>query len=91
VYCNELCFVSGYLPSTPVSAVADPPRLVSRAREMLWANRSRWTRCTTGDTRPGRQLWVYGRAGRPCRRCATPIESGNAAARVAFWCPSCQR
>src|SRR5271155_6231560 len=49
VYCNELCFVSGYLPTAPVSAVSDPHRLVSRARGMLWANRYRWNRCTTGD------------------------------------------
>lgn len=29
VYCNELCFVSGVLPTAPVSAVADPRRLVT--------------------------------------------------------------
>jgi endonuclease VIII len=91
VYRNELCFVSGHLPTAPVSAVADPRRLVSRAREMLWANRFRWTRCTTGDTRPGRQLWVYGRAGQPCRRCGTRINYDDAAERVTYWCPSCQR
>ena len=32
VYCNELCFVSGHLPTAPASAVTDPHRLVSRAR-----------------------------------------------------------
>jgi endonuclease VIII len=91
VHCNELCFVSGYLPTTPVSAVTDPHRLVSCARDMLWANRSRWNRCTTGDTRAGRQLWVYGRAGQACRRCNTRINYGNAGERVAYWCPACQR
>jgi endonuclease VIII len=91
VYCNELCFVSGHLPTAPVSALADPRRLVTRARDMLWANRFRWSRCTTGDTRPGRQLWVYGRAGQLCRRCGTAIASDNTAERVAYWCPSCQR
>lgn len=91
VYCNELCFVSGRLPTTPVAAIADPLRLVSRARDMLWLNRLRWSRCTTGDTRTGRQLWVYGRAGLPCRRCGTPVESANVRGRVSFWCPSCQR
>lgn len=90
VYCNELCFVSGLLPTSPVSAVTDPLRLVSRAHAMLWANRSRWSRCTTGDTRPGRQLWVYGRAGQPCRRCGTRVERADGE-RVSFWCPSCQR
>lgn len=91
VYCNELCFVSGHLPTAPVGAIADPLRLVSRAREMLWLNRFRWNRCTTGDTRSGRQLWVYGRAGQRCRRCATPINVDDTKERVAYWCPSCQR
>ena len=90
VYCNELCFVSGYLPTAPVSAVTDPYRLVSRARDMLWANRFRWNRCTTGDTRTGRQLWVYGRAGQSCRRCRTPINYDDRGDRVAYWCPACQ-
>ncbi|MGB3335072.1 MAG: endonuclease VIII Nei2 [Mycobacterium sp.] len=91
VYCNELCFVIGRLPTTLVGELADPGRLVSRAREMLWANRLRWSRCTTGDTRPGRQLWVYGRAGLPCRRCGTDVASDRNGERIRFWCPSCQR
>lgn len=91
VYCNELCFVSGYLPAAPVSAITDPHRLVSRARDMVWTNRFRSQRCTTGDTRAGRRLWVYGRARQSCRRCATPIEVDHTADRVAYWCPACQR
>lgn len=91
VYCNEMCFITGRLPTSPVSAVADPHRLVSRAREMLWANRYRWNRCTTGDTRAGRQLWVYGRAGQSCRRCGTPISYDDSGERVTYWCPACQR
>lgn len=67
VYCNELCFVFGRLPTAPVGTLKDPLRVVQRARDMLWLNRSRWNRTTTGDTRNGRQLWVYGRAGEPCR------------------------
>ncbi|MCV7257938.1 endonuclease VIII Nei2 [Mycobacterium shimoidei] len=91
VYCNELCFVSGHLPTAPVSAVTNPQRLVSRARDMLWLNRFRWNRCTTGDTRTGRQLWVYGRAGQQCRRCGTRINHDDSGERVVYWCPSCQR
>ncbi len=90
VYCNELCFVTGHLPTTPVSAVKDPLRMVQRARDMLWLNRSRWNRATTGDTRGGRDLWVYGRRGKPCRRCGTPINSDSSGDRVTFWCPVCQ-
>jgi endonuclease-8 len=35
---------------------------------------------------------VYRRAGRPCRRCGTPIASRPQGenARMAYWCPSCQ-
>ena len=91
VYSNELCFVSGHLPTAMVSAVTDRHRLVSLAREMLWVNRFRRNRCTTGDTRAGRQLWVYGRAGQSCRRCGTPVKRDDNGDRVAYWCPSCQR
>jgi endonuclease-8 len=90
VYCNELCFVTGLRPTAAVGKVTDPLRLVQRARDMLWLNRSRWNRTTTGDTRKGRELWVYGRAGRECRRCGTIIETDSSGDRVTFWCPSCQ-
>ncbi len=95
VYANELCFVLGRLPSSPVNAVKDPLRVVQRARDMLWLNRSRINRTTTGNTRAGNDLWVYGRVGRPCRRCGTAIESDRAQVagteRISFWCPACQR
>ena len=90
VYANELCFVLGRLPTSPVSSVKDPLRVVQRARDMLWLNRSRANRVTTGDTRPGRDLWVYGRAGNACRRCGTTIESDSSGERVMYWCPNCQ-
>jgi endonuclease VIII len=91
VYCNELCFVFGLLPTAPVARVAVPARLVSRAHDMLMANRSRWNRTTTGDRRHGNELWVYGRTGKPCRRCGTLIESDTGGERVSYWCPRCQR
>jgi len=91
VFANELCFVTGYLPTTPVARVKDPLRMVQRARDMLWLNRSRLNRVTTGDSRRGQQVWVYGRAGEPCRRCRTPIASDRSGDRIMFWCPNCQR
>jgi endonuclease VIII len=91
VFANELCFLCGRLPTAPVSTVADPLRLASRAHDMLWANRARRNRCTTGDTRAGRQVWVYGRAGEGCRRCGTPIRFDDSGERVTYWCPACQR
>lgn len=91
VYCNELCFVLGRLPTSPVGALNDPLRAVSRARDMLWLNRSRWNRVTTGDSRRGRELWVYGRNGLPCRRCGTAVVMDAGGDRVRYWCPRCQR
>jgi endonuclease-8 len=91
VYCNELCFVTGLLPTARVRDVANALRLVTRAHDMLMANRSRWNRTTTGDLRPGRDVWVYGRASKPCRRCGTLIETNWAGERVTYWCPRCQR
>jgi formamidopyrimidine-DNA glycosylase len=33
---------------------------------------------------------VYGRAGRPCERCGTPIDKIRAAGRGTWYCPTCQ-
>ena len=34
---------------------------------------------------------AYGRAGRPCVRCRTPLRSAMIAQRTTTWCPQCQR
>jgi endonuclease-8 len=50
-------------------------------------------RRTTGRADPSARLWVYGRAGQPCRRCGTPIsrQKQGADARSTYWCERCQR
>ena len=94
VYANELCFLCGLLPTRPVGRVPDVPALVDLARRMLWANRDRVARSTTGDLRRGRRTWVYGRTGEPCRRCGTTLLGGELGRareeRVVMWCPICQ-
>ena len=35
-------------------------------------------------------FYVYGRAGRPCRVCSTPVEATLVAGRHLMWCPTCQ-
>ena len=94
VYANELCFLRGILPTTPMAEVDAAP-LVSLARRLLLAKRDRVSRVTTGDTRPGRRSWVYGRTGQPCLRCGTTLLGGELGARpwqerVITWCPVCQ-
>ncbi|MGU3653525.1 endonuclease VIII Nei2 [Mycolicibacterium sp. A43C] len=91
VYANELCFVLGKRPDSPVREVADPLRVVQRARDMLWLNRNRANRIITGNTRRGQQFWVYGRSAEPCRRCRTPIRRDDSGDRIRYWCPNCQR
>jgi endonuclease-8 len=93
VYANELCFLRGILPTTPMAEV-DAAATVALARRLLLGNRDRFPRVTTGDTRPGRRNWVYGRTGRPCLRCGTTLLGGELGRpgqeRVVTWCPVCQ-
>ncbi|GAA4820716.1 Fpg/Nei family DNA glycosylase [Streptomyces ziwulingensis] len=50
-------------------------------------------RTTTG--RRGPDLFVYGRAPRPCLRCGTPIrvadQGDGTGDRLTYWCPACQQ
>jgi endonuclease VIII len=94
IYLAETLFLRGVDPSRPVGSVEDLGALVDLGHRLLDANKERLGHVTTGDTRPGRETWVYGRAGRPCRRCGTPVKRGEAGApgqeRIRFWCPNCQ-
>jgi formamidopyrimidine-DNA glycosylase len=36
------------------------------------------------------ELKVYGRAGQPCRRCRTPIQTVRVSNRTSYFCPQCQ-
>ena len=98
---SEVLFVAGVYPFTPVSALADADlaRIVGIGRDLLRANtavrgrlapsRGRRTRDSLG--RDG-ALWVYGRGGKPCRKCGTPIQAKKTGidARLTYWCPRCQ-
>jgi endonuclease-8 len=55
---------------------------------LRWAQTA--MRASVAGARPARA--VYRRAGRPCGRCGTPIESRGQGDdnRTAYWCPVCQ-
>ncbi|MFF4652508.1 DNA-formamidopyrimidine glycosylase family protein [Streptomyces sp. NPDC001380] len=95
VYRCELCFLRGVTPWTPVGEVDRPGRLLDLAHRALDANKLRYGHVTTGDTRPGRRHWVYGRAGQPCLRCGTTVAVAEredpSLERITYWCPVCQR
>ena len=94
VYMAETLFLRGVDPARPVGSVDGLPALVEVGQRLLDANKTRAGHVSTGDARPGRETWVYGRAGRPCRRCGTVIRRGEQGPpgqeRVRFWCPNCQ-
>ena len=95
VYRNELCFLSGALPTRSVGRIENPARLVALAHRLIDANKDRVDRTTTGKLR-GDTDWVYRRAGKPCLRCATRIEHGELGEttlqlRDIYWCPQCQK
>lgn len=95
VFATEMMFLRGISPWRTVGSVDDLHALVDLGHRLLDANKERPGHITTGDTRPGREHWVYGRAGRPCRRCGTVISRGEGGPagqeRVRYWCPNCQR
>ena len=104
VYKSEILFTCRVNPFSPANALDDAvlEGLVATAVRFLRANvsdtRAPMTtytgfRRTTNRANPSERLWVYGRAGKPCRRCGEPIRMRRqgAHARSTYWCPGCQR
>ncbi|HVZ83319.1 MAG TPA: DNA-formamidopyrimidine glycosylase family protein [Terracidiphilus sp.] len=105
VFKSEACFVCGIHPFTRVGSLTAEQiaGLVAAAQRLLAANVMEDSgdttvtyrgahRRTTHASDPGDSLWVYGRAGEPCRTCGTAIERRlqGPDVRVTFWCPVCQ-
>ena len=94
IYKCEVCFLRGLHPWTPVGRVVDLSAAVVLSKRLITANKTTGSQITTGDARHGRQRWVYGRGGEPCRRCRAPImraqQGEGTGERVTYWCPRCQ-
>ena len=94
LYRAEVCFLLGVSPWSPVGSLGDPGRAVTLAHTLLLRNADRPEQSTTGELGRGREHWVYRRAGQPCRRCGTRIQTGEQGdgvyARIAYYCPRCQ-
>lgn len=92
-YKCEVLFLEKLAPQRTVESVDAGVlrRLAGRARVLLQANADRTVRSTTG--RPDGSMWVYGRTGRPCRRCRTAVAEDwlGEPPRITYWCPSCQQ
>ncbi|HTV02522.1 MAG TPA: DNA-formamidopyrimidine glycosylase family protein, partial [Luteitalea sp.] len=104
VFKSELLFLARLWPFTPPADVtaAQWSKLVRDARVLLRANvldpnetgvlTYRGHRRTTGRSNPAERVYVYGRQGRPCRRCGSAIALRHHGEhnRSTYWCPKCQ-
>ncbi|MDQ2677860.1 MAG: hypothetical protein M3Y51_03880 [Actinomycetota bacterium] len=90
VYKSDVCWIERVNPFDPLAAVDRDTRarLISTASRLLHVN-----------LRPGRRrtvpggLAVYGRRGKPCRRCGTAVRVAKEGdlERITYWCPTCQQ
>ena len=99
IYASEALFRAGIRPGRAAGRV---PRkqlaaLVEAVREVLDdAIRQGGTTLrdyVNAEGTPGyfrQKLYVYERAGEPCRRCRTPIRQRVQGQRSTYWCPACQ-
>lgn len=96
IYRSEILFLRRLHPLTPTGQVVDLAAVVQLSRRLLEVNKDRVPRVTTGQPRTREPLWVYGRAGKPCLRCGTPIalfkmpSTPAGDERDCYYCPNCQ-
>lgn len=105
IYKSEVLFMAGVNPFTPAGEVPQPAleHMLDIARGLLKDNviggsseriqTYRSLRTTNPATGHDESVWVYGRAGKPCRKCSTAIEMRKMGieARSTYWCPTCQK
>lgn len=95
-YKSEVLFVSGVDPFMRAGELSDDQidTVLRYARRLMLANAGsrRMGRRTTGSLDPAKRLYVYARAGEPCRRCGAAIACARQGpnARGTWWCPKCQ-
>ena len=100
IYASEALFLAGIRPDRAASRI-------SSARYTLLAERVKSVLTSAieqggttlrdfvgGDGRPGyfaQQLYVYGRAGEPCKRCGGTLREARLGQRSSVYCIACQR
>jgi endonuclease-8 len=93
---SEVLFICGINPWARAGGLpaAIVRQLLDEARRVLKISVAEGGvgRRTTGRVQPDARLFVYGRAGRPCRRCGALIRFAKQGrdARSTYWCPRCQ-
>jgi endonuclease-8 len=106
IYRCESLFLCGINPARPTAEVSDRELqdVIAVASRLMMVNAGVSPASTSGPVSPGasaiardfdagpERTWVYGRAGRPCRRCGTLVRTARLGvqARTVYWCPTCQ-
>ena len=93
VYKSETLFLCRQDPFALVPNLSDRALniLLDTARRLMSASLRAGPRATR-PTLTRERTWVYGRSGRPCRRCRMAIRMRRQGAdgRSTYWCPACQ-
>jgi endonuclease-8 len=94
VYKNEVLFLHGLHPETPLAQLDDESLrcVFETARKLMRENIGGRVRRTVPSVMPAR-CWVYGRVGKPCLKCGEIIRCRRLGKipRATYWCPHCQK
>jgi formamidopyrimidine-DNA glycosylase len=100
IYASEALFRAGVRPQRAAGRLtrAEVARIVTAVRRVLGAaikvGGTTLRDYVNADGMPGyfrQKLYVYERAGEPCRVCRTPVRQRVQGQRSTYWCPTCQR
>lgn len=100
IYAAEALFLAGIHPGRPAGRIAAARwvRLVTAVKEVLGQAIERGGTTLRDfiapDGQPGyfaQELFVYGRAGQPCKRCGGRLRAADWGQRATVYCPRCQR
>lgn len=100
IYASEALFLAGIRPTTRASKVSRPRArrlheaiiaVLSRAVEQGGSSLRDFVNAEGKTGYFQLEAAVYGRAGQPCRVCATPVRSIVQGQRTTFFCPACQK
>lgn len=100
IYANEALFLAGVRPGVPAARVtlaayeSLAAAIVQVLRAAIDMGGTTLRDFVGSNGEPGyfkQQLYVYGRAGQPCRRCDALLKPQIIGQRASVYCPKCQR
>lgn len=100
IYASEILFRAGVRPARRAGRVtrSEVERIAAAVpvilRAAIGSNGTTFRSYRDSRGQPGRfaaRLRVYGREGKPCYTCSTPIRNVVVGQRASFYCPKCQR